>query len=324
MKNPSNKIAAILLMMLFPLLLWKGSAAAEGVCHGLALSYRSVLPSLLPAMLLCGILAELIDCLPLPAGISIWLLAQLCGFPSGIRLTARCYQNGYFPRRAAVALSLCCANASPAFLILYIGGLIGNRRDGLILFGSQVAISFLIGAAFRVFDIKASDRPEKRSLMQSISKGFAGSIWGAAVLIGYITAFSALASLLKQLPFFSFLYPFLELCGGTACAPSRPYLLAAASGFGGCAVMLQNCGILAEANLPLFPMLCAKLGYAAVLPFCLWLGKEFGLEGLIIFFLFCVFLISFDKWRKRRYNNNDINMNTRKQHGGCYDLFQRD
>ena len=277
----------------------------DGILQGLALCYRAVLPALLPSMVLCGILGDWLEVLPLPPTISLWVTSQLCGFPLGIRTVAQCYRRGLISREQAIRLSVCCSNASPAFLVTYVGGgILGSAREGWILYLGQLLISFHAGVLMEVFRGSPAQKYQPSPFLKTVTNSFSGAAKGALNLTVYITFFSAVASLCKKAPV---LYGSLELVGGIGAVGQNKLLIAALVGFSGWAVMMQNGTYLIQEQLPLWPMLVAKLGYAVLLPlFVLLLSKN------LLFYLFlltlpAILIICFDKFRKRGYNELKIN-----------------
>ncbi len=264
MKKYTKIIFTFLLLFLLPLLLLKGSAAGEGVRQGLNLAYRTVLPSLFPAMVISGIIGELSEYIPLPTAWTVWITSHLCGFPLGIRTLTRTYQRGLLTKEQTIRLSACSANASPAFLILYAGEkILGSFRAGLLLYFSQLLISFMIGLLNGSFKVKPTPLPEEKSLIFAIVNGFSGAAVGSVTLTGYITFFAMVAFILKDFPFTPYLYGFLEITGGLR---GGYYLSGAMVGFSGCAVLLQNASYLSEAQLPILPMLVGKCIYTLGIP----------------------------------------------------------
>ncbi len=267
MKKYAKIIFTFLLLLLLPVLLLKGSTAAEGVRQGLNLAYRRVLPALFPAMVVCGMIGELSEYIPLPTAWTVWLTSHLCGFPLGIKTLVRTYQRGLLPKEQTVRLSACCANASPAFLVVYAGEkLLGDSGEGVLLLMGQTLISLLIGLLGGAFKNTVPPPTEDKKLLSAMASGFSGAALGALTLTGYITFFAMLAALLQGFPYFDYLYGFLELTGGL-----RGGLLLAAAmiGFSGCSVLLQNAAYLAEEQLPILPMVAGKCVYAVGMPlFC--------------------------------------------------------
>ena len=273
MKKFIKIIFTFLLLFLLPLLLWKGSIAAEGVRNGLSMAYRNVLPALFPAMVVCGMIGELSEYVPLPTAWTVWLTSQLCGFPLGIRTLTRTYRRGLLSREQTLRLSACCANASPAYLVVYAGEkVLGSIEDGVLLLIAQTAVSFLMGLLTGAFKPALPPPPENKSLLSVVVDSISSAATGGLILTAYITFFAMLAALLQGVPYFQFIYGFLELTGGLR---GGPYLAAAMVGFSGCAVLLQNAVHLTEAHLPLWPMVTGKCAYALGMPLTLWILKLF-------------------------------------------------
>lgn len=304
MKKYLKILFAFSLLFSFPLLMIFGQQAGEGIRDGLQLAYRSVLPALFPAAVVCGILAELLEFLPLPPNHALWITAQLCGFPLGIKSVCRAYQRGLIDRRTAVALSYCSANASPAFLILYVGGkLFGNLMFGVALFLAQCLISFFIASFNGAFIPCRHAERTSESLFIILGNGISNAALGCLGLTGYICLFSAVSVPMERFGWFGYIHGFLELTGGISKLKSDQLLLCSAMvGFSGISVFLQNASVLAQAYLPITPPLYGKLLYGFLMPLLLFLWIEKQFTVLIGTFCFLVFLICFDKYRKRRYN----------------------
>lgn len=279
MKKYAKTIFTFLLILLLPLLLWEGTRAAEGVRQGLELCYRAVLPALFPAMVVCGMIGELAEYLPLPPARTLWITSHLCGFPLGVRTVTRAYHRGLIDRSQALRLSACCANASPAFLIVYAGNILGSRRDGVFLFLGQLLVSLILALVSGALHKSNAPPPENRSLLSITAGSLSAAAIGGLTLAGYITFFSMLAALCRELPGFGYLYGFLELTGGLTALPENGPRLAIAgamAGFSGLSVMLQNASYLLEEGLSLRPLLRGKLIYTAGVPLAAVILREFA------------------------------------------------
>ncbi len=269
------------------------------------LAYRSVLPALFPAAVVCGILTELLEYLPLPVNHSLWITAQLCGFPLGIKSVCRAYQRALIDRKTAVALSFCSANASPAFLILYIGGkLFGNLKIGVYFFAAQCLISFLFAYLSGALTPCKGGGVSTESIFIILGNGISNAAIGCLGLTGYICLFSAIAAPLDGFDWFKYIHGFLEVTGGISKLSSDQLLLCGAMiGFSGVSVFLQNASFLAQARLPILPTLYGKILCGTLMPILLFLMLQKHIIALFGIFGSLLFLISFDKYRKRRYNN---------------------
>ncbi len=274
---------------------------------GLSIAYRNVLPALFPAAVICGMIGERAEYLPLPATTTLWLTAQICGFPLGVKTAVRAYQRELISKEQCTQLSCCCANASPAFLIPYLGLILFNDlRAGLLLYGAQVGISFLIAFHYGIFSgeppFPTPPKPMAAILTQSIGDAASGCL----TLTGFIASFSALAALCKSMPRFSYWYGLLELTGGISALPRQTPLwyCGALVGFSGVSVLLQNSAFLMEVQLSPLPMIGCKGLYALAIAFA-----AAQPVAAFFFFFFILFLISFDKLKKKRYNK----LNTKKE-----------
>lgn len=313
MKKYLTLVFTLVLPAIFPLLMLFGNQVGEGVRNGLQLAYRSVLPALFPSAVVCGMLAELLEYLPLSPNRALWITAQLCGFPLGIKSVCRAFQRGLIDQKTAVALSACSANASPAFLILYVGGRIfDDLKIGLILFLGQMLISFLIAWCSGALHACPKVYPAEQSLLTIWGNSISGAAFGCLGLIGYICLFSALAAPLKPFGWFDYLYGFLELTGGISeLKINHLYLCSAMVGFSGISVLIQNAFLLNQDRLPIKPMVLGKILSALFMPFTLLFLKFNFIISTAVYLIFILFLISFDKYRKTRYNK--LNIRTRRR-----------
>ncbi len=133
-KRPLRLLFLPLCCCLLYLLAFPAQALA-GARDGLLLWYRSVLPVLLPFMLVSGILMKLglpgrlLDLLHGPLhllfgcsryGAFAVLTGFLCGFPMGAKVTSDLYRQGKISRGEAKFLYGFVNNLSPAFILSYL------------------------------------------------------------------------------------------------------------------------------------------------------------------------------------------------------------
>ena len=230
------------LMLLFP------SQVFDGACRGLLLWFHTVLPTLLPFLILSSLLIQTkaIDwivhiCAPLfcrffritPYGSYAILTGFLCGYPMGGKTTCDLLRTGYISYTEAKYLLSFCNNASPIFIIsCVVLQSLTNRRlvipALLILMMAPVISSFL----FRRFYFCEPDLPPSRNnkyfstadnhinshgslIDDCIMNGFEN----ITKVGGYIILFSIFLSLAQLLPVRSFVYdyfllPSLEITNG--------------------------------------------------------------------------------------------------------------
>ncbi len=304
MKKHWNFIWILILFAALLVLIAEGATVGEGVRAGLNIAYRSVLPALFPAAVVCGMIGELAEYLPLRPTLTLWLTAQLCGFPLGIKTAVRAYRRGLIDRAQCLRLSRCAVNASPAYLIPYLGGtLYGDPRMGLLLYGAQTGLSLLLAFRYGVFSESLPIDRAPQSIAALLTESIGNAAIGCLTLTAFIAAFSALAALCKDLPYFAYWYGGLELTGGIAALPRQaPFWLCGLwVGFSSLSILLQNAAVLMGAELSPLPMIQSKLIYAVVLPIAVTLPRI-----SLIFFIFALFLISFDKRKKKSYNRFNV------------------
>ena len=146
-------LLSVILLLLF--LLCYPAEALAAARNGLKLWLETLLPTLLPFMILTGILVHtdwitkiLQPTAPFfkvvfglsPGGAYVFLLGLLTGYPMGAKLTADLYYAGKISRQEAEYLLTFCNNPSPAFLITYVGH---TCLEGKLYIGFLVGILFL-------------------------------------------------------------------------------------------------------------------------------------------------------------------------------------
>ena len=140
-------------------------AAAEAARQSLQLCAASVVPSLFPFLALsslflsCGggdllpywlqhAAARLLGCSN--AGVSVFFLSLLGGYPTGARLISQLYRTQQLSRAEAEHLLLFCNNAGPAFILGFVGlGQWGSLRLGGYLYLIHAAAAALVAVLFR-------------------------------------------------------------------------------------------------------------------------------------------------------------------------------
>ena len=298
--------ALLLYMLLFPKKVLADSLA------GLDLWFHTVLPSLLPFMILSNVLigANVVSQLMRPfsgffrhaLGLSpeggyAWLAGLFCGFRMGARLTGDMSRQHRISREEAVYLLTFANQSSPMFLSTYVvlHGL-GDSTLTLPVFVIFYASAFLTSLVFRIrsrrFGLPPSkpkkEVPEQTSygnlLDTSIMNGFE-IITGPG---GYIILFSILAGIVLQLPApLRTAAPFLSglteittgihtISGTTLPLQVKFTAIVCCTAFGGFSTVAQTSCMLNGTGLSIFTYLKGKLVNAAVA----------GLLCLVIFVVF--------------------------------------
>lgn len=267
----------LLLAAVMALLLVFSDAAAEAARQSLRLCAASVVPSLFPFLVLsslflsCGggdllpfwaqnAAARVLGCSN--AGVSVFFLSLLGGYPTGARLIGQLYRSGQISRAEAEHLLLFCNNAGPAFILGFVGlGQWGSLRIGVYLYLIHAAAAALIAILFRPRHPLPSPKGHAAPAV-SFSAALVGAVTEAAgtmvSVCGFVTFFGTLLGLFSQLSHIShpLMLGFAELTAGvsrlsrgqegfvTAC-----FLL----GWGGLSVHCQTAAMLAGTDLSLTP-----------------------------------------------------------------------
>lgn len=281
--------------ILFFLLLFPKSAA-EYAKAGLLLWFNTLLPSMLPFMILSGLLIKIgflekllsftggfwksVFALTPMGGYSL-LTGIFCGYPMGAKTAADLYRSRYISRQEACYLLTFSNHPGPAFLSSYLCAELLRREElSLPAFGILYLSSFLTSLLFRRFyvfskapgeNIKRKETSSAFSWGEALDVSIMDSFLSITKLGGYIILFSLFQGILALLPCVSpdlksILLGITEITTGTAAIAQQnwgfslrfPLLLAFAS-FGGLCVAFQVKSILSETDLPLAPYLKGKL-----------------------------------------------------------------
>ncbi len=299
--------ALLLYMLLFPKKVLADSLA------GLDLWFHTVLPSLLPFMILSNVLigANVVSQLMRPfsgffrhvLGLSpeggyAWLLGLFCGFPMGARLTGDMYRQHRISREEAVYLLTFANQSSPMFLSTYVvlHGL-GDSTMTLPVFVIFYASAFLTSLVFRIrsrrFGLPPSkpkkEVPEQTSYGNLLDTSIMNGFEIITRLGGYIILFSILAGIVLQLPApLHTAAPFLSglteittgihtISGTTLPLQVKFTAIVCCTAFGGFSTVAQTSCMLNGTGLSIFTYLKGKLVNAAV-------------AGLLCLFVFVVFI----------------------------------
>ena len=292
-----RKIIIFFYICLLLFLLFHPKEALTGVKNGLGLWLNIMIPTLLPFLILTGALLKTGNIRKLlkpsaffwktffglsPAGAYVLILGLLCGYPMGAKLAHDLYIDQQISRREGEYLLTFSCNASPAFIISYLSGILLKNKISAV----QMILTFLAADLFcmlffrfvvyrgHTVDSVCVNKIKKETYQQdslgvildvSIMDGFET----IKRLGGYILLFSLiLASISFYWPFHAqscmlFTAP-LELTTGLkqiAGAPlpwkSRYLASMLLTSFGGFCVMAQTKSVL-ENSLSLIPYAISK------------------------------------------------------------------
>ena len=285
--------AGVLLLLLYLLMFPK--EALQSAREGMGLWLNTLLPTLLPFLILTGILlrTNMIEkilqpfasfwkqCFGLsPCGAYVFLIGMLCGYPMGAKLTSDLYQSKKLSRREAHYLLTFTNNPSPAFLTTYLAQhCLGGKSSPWNILGILLLSDFLCMLFFRFVVYKSrTATPARKTKKETLSASSPGTAIDVSImngfetisrLGGYILLFSLLSAWIHHYwPFPScgeyIILGIMEITTGLnqITALSLPYSTQylysmVLTAFGGLCIMAQTKSVL-EGKLSLLPYTAAK------------------------------------------------------------------
>lgn len=277
-----------ILFVLFP------NNVSQGAKMGLNLWFYTVLPALLPFMIFSDFLVrknitEYISNAVYPifsrilglshAGCYPAVIGLLSGYPLGAKTTAMLYEKKIISRNEAKYLLTFCNNASPMFLLEYMGlGCMGLKYPAVIpvlVYLSAFLGTFLSGlrpGRYMGYDSEKEEKQkEEISVMTAVDESILGSFITLTKVGGYIILFSILAKIVEDIcPVSSnikyLLTGFLEITtGGEMIARGnmnpvwKKIVLTALTAFGGLSSVAQTASVLNGTDLSTVWYLKAKI-----------------------------------------------------------------
>lgn len=283
------------LLLFFFLLLCFPQITIKGGKEGLLLWYSTIVPVLLPFVILSNTLISiqgihyfsylfypLYKIFPtlLPCLSSLFTIGLFCGYPMGAKMIDDFIATGQMTKRQGYFFLCICNHASPMFLIGYVKTAILKNTISLPLLllsiYSPVLIFLLLGILinpslfFTCKPITSSPKAPFQNEMDIMTNSF-------SVILkvgGYIILFSILSQFLSQLPFQhtllkSFLIGISEVTTGiryigalTIPAKEKTAFIGALSTFGGISSIAQTKSVFVHSKLSIFPYIVAKTIFA--------------------------------------------------------------
>lgn len=290
----------------------------SSVKESMKLCYNSVIPSLLPFFILCDFLLKLIPCFNFNSSIVAFTVGLISGFPTGTKNVCSLYQSGNLDRKSATSLLYCTANASPAYVITFIGScIIKSKQAGIILLISQyisAIICFIILGKRKKTNI---NRCANICLTESVCLAITQAVKSCIYICGYIIFFRIFADIILSYNILTdkskpIVIGFIEISKGLSLIDySDKNSLIAASfilAFSGISVIMQCINETVRCGLSYKPIIIGKIIYMAIMPVTvLILQKIWHSINLLLFIVFIItsFIIInniFDKSKSRLYN----------------------
>ena len=260
--------------------------AKAGALDGIRLCEGTVIPSLLPILIICNLITvsraknaierftgkifTTVFGLEKSATAAL-LLGLIGGYPTGAVLAHSLYKSGEISGDTAKRLMRCCFCGGAGFIITAVGAACYKSvKAGIALFLSSVLSSFICALIFR--GKRSVNTSQKAALykppdyVEAFTLSVEKAVRALAVMSANIILFSALAKTVKiPRP----LVPLFEITNGI-CAPDNMLPLPECAfflSFGGLCVHLQIIGYLKEMGVKYLDFLagrliCSALSYA--------------------------------------------------------------
>ena len=315
---------------------------SQSVTKSLKLCYSSVIPALFPFFAVCEIITAVISSVGKNIPIATFATGLISGYPTGVKNVCMLYTDKAIDKKTACALLHCTANASPAYVVAFIGiCILKNKIAGIILLAAQTTAAVACAVFYGCFSkrIKHTANIHTISLTEILCSGVANSVIGCLYVCGYIIFFGIIADIIiktgvinaaDHIFFFmqktqahALLAGFFEITRGMVMLDigEKGAMLTAAVmlAFSGISVIMQCASAAIDAKLPIAPLIEGKIAYILIMPITVTcFSKLFDVHStqtapdsallailiFLIFILCCIFSIYyiFDKHKNKRYN----------------------
>lgn len=337
MKKFRNYILLFILIILIIVFSFNSNTVFESVKNSLLLCSQSVIPSLFPFFVLSEILITILSSTSLNPTVYCFICGLFGGFPTGTKNVCSMYQNKTLTKKQATALLYCTANASPAYIISFIGiCMLKSRALGIILFFAQIISALICAITFGALSREKAVSIKTINVAELACSGISNAVTSCIYVCGYIVFMGIFADLLTASGLLEYMFNFLKLNNtGTISAiivgsieitrgielidfqsNNSIIPIAILLGFSGISVILQCISNTAKSSLPSFPIILNKLIYAIIMPFLVHILTNIfpisfndyrAIPRSLIFLVLILFLggflyIIFDKYFSRLYN----------------------
>lgn len=242
-----STISFLLLLLIFPTITLKGAKT------GLMLWFQTVLPTLLPFMIVSNLIMQLnvTDCLTAffyptlgkllglsKPGCYPFLIGMLSGYPVGAKASADLIASNQISKEEGQYLLCFCNNASPMFIISFVAmQCLGIKQNPFIILGIVYGSALLTGIIYRIIHrktfqiehsanlkltaVSCSTKPARIPAFAVLDQTILNAFTILVKVGGYIILFSILAEIVLHITFIPetfryFLIGFLEITTGSA------------------------------------------------------------------------------------------------------------
>lgn len=282
------------------------SIISEGCRSGIYLWYNSIIPVILPFMLISAIILERISTYNINTNTAVstaLIIGLMCGFPTGTIVISHFYKKGILKRNTAQCMLPVCNNVSPMFLYAYI------YRGYLSLDYTMAFVALYIYIPQLIYMLTALSAQKllpgifgyRKRRISSYSvegeaaccnneKGSEGSkdslltgiVTNISIIGIYIVIFSIITMLIQNYlkgTFWSIIAAYMEISKGIPIlfelsldGKIKTALILSLTSFGGLSALFQSRELIKESRLSFVryiadKLICSILSYTAVLLF---------------------------------------------------------
>ena len=283
-KDKIKYVSGVLFTVLYTAyLLVFGGAAKEAARAGLSVCFDVIFTTVFPfsvaaqMLISSGVCAFLGKTAARPlahlfnlsdGGAGIFLLGLVGGYPTGAAGAAELYSKGELCKSEAEVLISYTNNATPAFMITFIGGLLGSSRTGFICY----AVNIFSAVLWAVL-VRGKTGTERKDTKVQTEFSFGRSVLScgksALNICFFIIIYSVICSALSLIPIpyaAKILPPVIELTSGAVILSGAGLsgrmtaaLMCAASSFSGLCVMSQVISVSLHAKISVKYYVCGKI-----------------------------------------------------------------
>lgn len=296
-------IYLIFLLLRYPAL------SLQYAATGLRLWFEKMIPTLLPFMILSGILIHMnltegfvrlfhpilhLIYGTTPNGSYTLIMGFLCGFPMGARIAGELCREGKLSVREGNRLLTFCNNIGPIYFLSFVVSTLSLEKPlapFLVMYGVPLVYGIFVMQISRVLyrpsqsvnavlpdTVPSKQLSQKTGLLAATDHAVCSGLTGIAKLGGYMVFFNLLNILFvpfANLPstLLNVYYCILEITGGIArCGSLRPFLVLVMLPFGGLSCIAQTYSMIEGTDLSIRAYVLHKLAQTAItaLIYLLW------------------------------------------------------
>lgn len=262
--------SSMFLLVLFP------QTAYKGASEGLLLWFHTVLPTLLPYMILTNVLMSLIQVQNQTYYLFLPLLGLVCGYPMGAKICADLVREQRITQKMGQYLLPLCNLAGPSFLCGYVMSASLQLTKGKILYLACIYLplflyAILTGFLYRPNTIQVKTQIKTIHARLTFDESIMRSVTAITKLGGYIMLFSILSHLTAHIlsdlneTMCLWIFGLLEITNGismltdsTLSDPKRIFLSLIFLNFGGISCLFQTNSMLQDSGLSIRTYFIAK------------------------------------------------------------------